>query len=185
MIDLAILLPINTFRCIVRALSWIIAFIVRKVQLSDRCSKAKPFHSKSNSRVATNLPWCFVCSSPECRHFLIDCEKFMAFSPMNKRQCVVDVKRCLNCLSLNHFVRDCKGPSKCGKCGPNSHHKHTSAFHKCFDVGNFGVAEALDSKQTQARKQKTDQIDKRNLVVQKIGSFHKNTIFPAPALLKF
>ena len=100
----------------------------------------------------------------------------MVLSPMDKRQCVVDAKRCLNCLPLNHFVRDCKGPSKCRKCGPNSRHKHTSALHECFDAENFGAAETSDSKQTQTRKQKTDQIDKRDLVVLKIGSVQKNTI---------
>ena len=89
----------------------------------------------------------------------------MVLLPMNKRQCVVDSKRSLNCMSLDHFVRDCKGPSKCRKCGPNCGHKQTSALHECFDAENFGPAEASDSKQTQTRKQKTDQIDKCDLVV--------------------
>ena len=29
-------------------------------------------------------------------------------------------KRCLNCLSLEHFVRECSRPNKCRKCGPRS-----------------------------------------------------------------
>ena len=71
---------------------------------SDRCGMAKPSHSKSDSRGTKNLPLCFACSSLECRHYLINCENFMAFSPMDKRQSVVDAKRCLNCLSSNHFA---------------------------------------------------------------------------------
>ena len=73
-------------------LSWRIAFIMRN-----------PLRFQWHNLVI-GAAW------PECRHFLIDCEKFMAFLPVDKRQCVVDAKRCLNCLSLNHFVRDCKGP---------------------------------------------------------------------------
>ena len=76
---------------------------------NDKCSVAKPFHSKSNYQGAKNLPLCFVCFNLKCRHFLIDYKKFMAFSRVDKRQCVFNAKKYLNCLSLDHFVRDCKG----------------------------------------------------------------------------
>ena len=47
-----------------------------------------------------------------------------------------------------------------------------SAFYECFDAENFGAARTSDSKQTQTRKQKTDQIEKSDLLVEKVGSLH-------------
>ena len=79
-------------------------------------------------------PKCFVCSHPECNHFLADCETFIALSPGAKRQRIFDVKRCLNCLSLEHFVREYPRISKYRICGPNSQTKHATALHECYDV---------------------------------------------------
>ena len=50
------------------------------------------------------LPECFVCSN---KHYLADCDKFKVLPTNLKRKTVFDAKRCLNCLSLNHMVRDC------------------------------------------------------------------------------
>ena len=74
-------------------------------------------------------PTCFVCLSADLKHFLGDCEKFKTYTPRSKRQIVIDAKRCLNCLSLEHFVRECPYPSKCRICGPSSQNKHTGALH--------------------------------------------------------
>ena len=63
-------------------------------------------------------PQCFVCSHPKCKHFLADCETFKALSPSAKRQRIFDAKRCLNCLALEHFARECPRTSKCRICGP-------------------------------------------------------------------
>ena len=52
-------------------------------------------------------------------------------SPDGKRQgVVVDTKTCLNCLPLDHFLRDCKGPSKCRKCGSNSRHNIPATYQR-------------------------------------------------------
>jgi len=91
-------------------------------------------------------PVCFFCSDADCRHFLAECEKFKALNPRMKRQTVMDAKRCLNCLSLDHFVRNCKYPSKCRICGPHCRNKHTSALHECFNEVNLGAAEKVDSR---------------------------------------
>ena len=72
---------------------------------------------------------CFVCMRPELKHFLADCEVFKSYSDKLKRQTVMDAKRCLNCLSVEHFVRDCSHPSKCRKCSPNCQNKHAGALH--------------------------------------------------------
>jgi len=47
-------------------------------------------------------------------------KKLKAYSPETKRQTVITAKWCLNCSSLEHFVRECPYPSKCRKCGPDS-----------------------------------------------------------------
>ena len=87
-------------------------------------------------------PKCFVCSHPDSKHFLADCETFSTgtLSPKAKRQTVIDGKRCLNCLSLNHFVRDCARPSRGRECGPKNQDKHATALHECFADGNLGGA---------------------------------------------
>ena len=108
------------------------------------------------------------------RHYLIDCEKFMAQSLMDKRQCVVDAKKCLNCLSLDILFETARVHRK---YEPNIHDKH-------FNLENFGAVETSDSKQTHTRKQNTDQIDKSDLIDQKIVFFIKTQFYFIPALLK-
>ena len=86
-------------------------------------------------------PSCFVCARLEVKHFLPDCEKFKAYSPRVKLQTVMDAKRCLICLSVEHFVRDCPYPSKCRKCGSGCQNKHSGALHDCYNGKNLGAAE--------------------------------------------
>ena len=89
-------------------------------------------------------PICFFCAGANLRHFLAECEKFKALTPGSKRQAVMDAKRCLNCLSLEHFVRNCVFPSKCRVCGPQCRNKHAGAFHECFNGMNLGAADRVD-----------------------------------------
>ena len=53
----------------------------------------------------------------------------------------MDAKRCLNCLSVEHFVRDCPYPSKCRKCGSGCQNKHSGASHECYNGKSLGAAE--------------------------------------------
>ena len=87
---------------------------------------------------------CFVCLPADLKHFLGDCEKFKTYKltprTRSKRQIVIDAKRCLNCLSLEHFVRECPYPSKCRKCGPSSQNIHTGALHESCQAVGHGAA---------------------------------------------
>ena len=65
-------------------------------------------------------PVCFVCSKPDPKDFLMDCEIFKDLSPKSRRQTVIEAKKCLNCLSLDHIVRNCPRSTKCRKYGPRS-----------------------------------------------------------------
>ena len=89
-------------------------------------------------------PVCLFCAGANLRHFLAECEKFKALTPRSKRQAVMDAKRCLNCLSLEHFVRNCAFPSKCRVCGPQCRNKHAGALHECFNGMNLGAADRVD-----------------------------------------
>ena len=94
----------------------------KKTNASEKTSNYKHFKDKSP-------PSCFVCAPLEVKHFLVDCERFKAFSPQVKQQTVMDAKRCLICLSVEHFVHDCPYPSKCHKCGSGCQNKHSGALH--------------------------------------------------------
>ena len=87
-------------------------------------------------------PVCFVCSRSTCKHYLADCEKFKGLAPEMKRKTVVEAKRCLNCLSLDHFVRQCSFPSKCRLCGPQCRNKHAAALHEYYTFGGSSGAAA-------------------------------------------
>ena len=97
--------------------------------LSTSSNPALPAkHENSAANVKTSddkrakdkpAPTCFVCMRPELKHFVADCEVFKSYSDKLKRQTVMDAKRCLNCLSVEHFVRDFPHPSKCRKCIPS------------------------------------------------------------------
>ena len=75
------------------------------------------------------LPECFFRSN---KHYLADCDKFQVLPTNLKRQKVFDAKRCLNCLSLNHMVRNCAYPSKCRKCRPDWITKHATTLLDCY-----------------------------------------------------
>ena len=120
-------------------------------------------------------PKCFVCSHPDCKHFLADCETFRTLSPEAKRQTVIDAKRCLNCLSLDHFVRDCARPSKCRECGPKNQNKHATALHVCFADGNVGGADG-HAAPIPAPRSRTGRNGNRDYTVRKMNCLDKRTV---------
>ena len=120
-------------------------------------------------------PKCFVCSHPDCKHFLADCETFRTLSPKAKRQTVIDAKRCLNCLSLDHFVRDCARPSKCRECGPKNQNKHATALHECFADGNVGGADG-HAAPIPAPRSRTGRNGNRDYTVRKMNCLDKRTV---------
>ena len=64
---------------------------------------------------------------------------------------VFGAKRCLNCLSLNHMVRNCAYLSICRKCRPDCRTKHATALHDYYvkpDDENLGATEAASSAPT-------------------------------------
>ena len=116
----------------------------RFFDMDKRESSSSSVPRGEHGRLNKPPPICFFCSNVDQRHFLAECEKFKALNPRAKRQTVTDAKRCLNCLSLDHFVRNCAFPSKCGICGPQCRNKHAGALHECYDGVNLGAADRVD-----------------------------------------
>ena len=116
----------------------------RFFDMDKRESSSSSVPRGEHGRLNKPPPICFFCSNVDQRHFLAECEKFTALNPRAKRQTVTDAKRCLNCLSLDHFVRNCAFPSKCRICGPQCRNKHAGALHECYDGVNLGAADRVD-----------------------------------------
>ena len=104
-------------------------------------------------------PVCFVCDNSS-EHYLVECEKFKALSNKAKRQTVIEAKRCINCLSLEHYVRDCSRPTKCRKCGPSNQNKHVTALHECYTGVNLGAADKPQTTPKPAPRNLSKQYDK-------------------------
>ena len=115
----------------------------RFFDMDKRESSSSGVPPGEHGRLNKPPPICFFCSNVDQRHFLAECEKFKALNPRAKRQTVTDAKRCLNCLSLDHFVRNCAFPSKCRICGPQCRNKHAGALHECYDGVNLGAADRV------------------------------------------
>ena len=137
----------------------------KKTNASEKTSNYKRFKDKLP-------PSCFVCDRLEVKHFLADCEKFKTYSPRVKRQTVMDAKRCLNCLSVEHFVRDCPYPSKCRKCGSGCQNKHSGALRECYNGKSLGAAELTVETESFSPGNTSGQ----NLTVHKIKSAENRSI---------
>ena len=67
--------------------------------------------SKEWSKVSVKSPPnCFLSVNEKLKHFLGDCAKFKKLSIADKRKKVIETGRCLNCLSVGHFIRNCELP---------------------------------------------------------------------------
>ena len=95
-------------------------------------SGSKSFAGQRSKQPEKRPPICFYCSRTDNRHYFAECEKFKQLSPREKCQAVIESKRCLNCLSQDHFVRDCASSSRCRTCGPRCGNKHAMALHDCY-----------------------------------------------------
>ena len=62
--------------------------------------------TSNNKRFQDKSPSCFVCARLHMKRVSAGCEKFITYSPRVKRKSVMDAKRCLNCFSVEYFVRE-------------------------------------------------------------------------------
>ena len=85
--------------------------------------------SKRNVKLPHN---CFLCANEKLKHFFGDCPKFEKLSVVDKRKKIIEAGKCLNCLSVGHFVCDCELHSKRYKCGSKYKNKHSRALHEFY-----------------------------------------------------
>ena len=107
----------------------------------------------------------FLCVDEKLKHFLGDCAKFKKLSVVDKRKKIIEAERCLNCLSVGHFVPDCQLHSKCCKCGPKYKNKHSGALHEFYSSStsvNLGAAKPVST-----NKCNEEETNTKNLVVRK------------------
>ena len=112
-------------------------------------------------------PVCFVCDNSS-KHCLVECEKFKALWNKAKRQAVIEGKRCINCLLLEHYVRDCSRPTKCRKCGPSNQNKHATALHECYTGVNLGAADKSQTTPKPAPRNLSNNTTKRFMFIKLI-----------------
>ena len=142
----------------------------KKLSVTSERSVVRRFNNKPP-------PICFFCSSVDSKHFLADCDNFKRLSPELKRKTVIDAKRCLNCLSLEHFVRHCHTQFKCGRCGPQCRNKHASALDECYATASESLGAAADEESAPipAPRSRTKPSGKRDVNVRKVN-FDNNRV---------
>ena len=120
------------------------------------------------------LPTCFECVKLNSKHYLAACETFKADSPEIKRKTVIEAKRCINCLSLEHFTHvSVLMHLKCRKCGLNFQNKHDAAHHECYNEVKIAFAASKNAKTPTRGKNST--LNERSLTVHRIN-WNKNGI---------
>ena len=86
----------------------------------------------------------------------------------------MDTKRCLNCLSVEHFVRDCSHPSKCYKSIPNCQNKQTFRRAARLLVERSKTGESVKTSSNSTPVENENNV-KQSLNVHKISA-HENSI---------
>ena len=112
----------------------------------------------------------------------MDCKIFKDLSPKSRRQTVIEAKRCLNCLSLDHIVRNCPRSTKCRKCELRSQNKHATALHKCFILPNTGAADKGSDEP--GSKNETIQNERNKRVILKANSAEERVILLRTSAVK-
>ena len=77
------------------------------------------FANKSDSvEYSTEVPVCIFCCSKgrQERHWLANCRGFLKLAPSERKNVIIKVGRCLNCLR-KHLVKNYLFPNKCRTCG--------------------------------------------------------------------
>ncbi|XP_070172315.1 uncharacterized protein [Polyergus mexicanus] len=106
------------------------AFVRNRIRALDECTPQ--VHSKSGNdqkavghqRVsASTASASSPITCPLCRskHLVNKCSKFIAQTPIQRRETVKSLKRCFNCLSSLHSVQECKSRFSCRSCNKRHH----------------------------------------------------------------
>lgn len=73
---------------------------------------------ESTGIATTKETQCVVCNQG---HFIHKCTQFQSMSPESRRQVVMELKLCRNCLAQGHRQKDCKSRFACRECKARHH----------------------------------------------------------------
>lgn len=102
-------------------LSQFFEFLCSRCDELEACastSTAKPANYNRSKSMMTNTTTCKKC---EGNHFVSNCEKFIQMPIVERREFVVQMRLCFNCMSANHQAGDCKSRRRCEKCNRKHH----------------------------------------------------------------
>ena len=92
------------------------------IQSSDKSAetdKRKTIASHAASTVQISCPLC------RTNHLLYQCPTFLKQTPSQRFDLIKKHRRCLNCFSVKHPVKDCTSPRVCKEC----HKRHHTLLH--------------------------------------------------------
>lgn len=99
----------------------------------------KPFKKEKFERLNCHTSTNTRCMSCGQNHRLIDCPKFIAMSPENRRQFVFQKKICFSCCRSNHILKNCRYARFCNIDGCKSKHNRLLHIERSEEVQRKNV----------------------------------------------
>lgn len=97
------------------------------LKTEKKADNKKSSFSTASKPVTSNAKVCIACGAP---HLLIECDDFIAKSPVERFELVKSKKLCFNCFGTSHSSISCKKDKVCKHCLKKHHsllHRETSS----------------------------------------------------------
>ncbi|XP_011881903.1 PREDICTED: uncharacterized protein LOC105569780, partial [Vollenhovia emeryi] len=101
----------------------LLRFLSSRAHALDEIAPYEPPKSRAQSVTSATTVAAATSSCPVCKqlHFLNRCPRFGAKSPCQRRELVVNLKRCVNCLGASHSEKHCRSKFTCRVCNARHH----------------------------------------------------------------
>ncbi|XP_011691714.1 PREDICTED: uncharacterized protein LOC105452372 [Wasmannia auropunctata] len=143
--------------CRIRALE-ALGPVHSKERTSENAKSAKHHILASHSAATIN----FVCPVCNHNHLLYQCSTFLSQTPSQRGELIRKFKRCINCFSAKHMVKECTSSRACKKCNK----KHHTLLHLDMSVKS---SSAESSGMTGHASENSDQAIATHVVSQTIS----------------
>ncbi len=117
-----------------------------------------------------------LCHHCQGTHTIQGCTKFLALSPEERKARIMEIKLCLNCLSVKHFISRCPMDNHCSCRG-----RHNELLHMNMNTGN--KEEASGSEATGATSGDSKEADKPPARVYNILRARNETLLTTSVVL--
>jgi len=111
----------------------VLTFVERRVCMLETIS-AQPTATLRHQSVH-NEGICKICHLGQ--HNLRACSRVQQMNPKARRQAIIQVGACTNCLSIAHKVENCGSPTTCQVCQQRHHSLYTFTITGYDDVGGY------------------------------------------------